>query len=63
MTEQETEYWFNLRTKQVEVGKQSAALYRIGPFKTFEEASRAEQIVAERAKAWREAEQREEDAD
>ena len=48
------EYWFNTRTSQVETGKQTLALYRLGPFATADEAKRAPQIIAERAKAWRE---------
>lgn len=45
-------FWFNTRTKEVEEGPQSLALYRIGPFATREEAARGPQIVAERAKQW-----------
>lgn len=48
---QET-YWFNTHTGQVEVGPQSLAVDRLGPFSTREEAERANEIVAERAKAW-----------
>jgi hypothetical protein len=36
----------------VEVGKQTAALFRIGPFETFEEASRALEIIEQRTRAW-----------
>ena len=43
------EFWFNTRTGQVEVGKQTAALYRIGPFSDYETAARALQILEERA--------------
>jgi len=49
----ETEYWYNDRTGEVEVGPQSLAVDRIGPFKTREEAERALEIVAERAAEWR----------
>lgn len=48
------DYWFNLKTKQVESGPQSIALDRLGPFSSFEEAARAEQIIAEKARALRE---------
>ncbi|OJX63840.1 MAG: hypothetical protein BGO95_08200 [Micrococcales bacterium 73-13] len=48
----EPEWWFDVRTKQAELGPQSPSSDRIGPFKTREEALRAEQIVAERAAAW-----------
>lgn len=60
MTES-TEYWFNLKTKEVEVGKQSAALFRVGPFATYEEAEKAETLLAERAARWREEEADEND--
>jgi len=45
-------YWFNSRTGEVEVGPQSLGLDRVGPFATREEAERATEIVAERARAW-----------
>jgi len=48
----ETEYWYNDRTGEVEEGPQSLAIYRIGPFATREEAARAPEIVAERARRW-----------
>ena len=44
-------YWFNTKTRQVEYGPKSLALYRIGPFQTAEEAARAEEIVASRGKS------------
>ena len=43
-------YWFNTKTRQVESGPKSLAMYRIGPFETAEDAARAEQIVASRGK-------------
>ncbi len=49
-------FWFNTRTGQVEDGPQSLSVDRIGPFATREEAARAEEIVAERARRWREEE-------
>ncbi|MBS3181214.1 MULTISPECIES: methionine aminopeptidase [Leucobacter] len=49
-------FWFNTRTGQVEDGPQSLSVDRIGPFATREEAARAEEIVAERARKWREEE-------
>jgi hypothetical protein len=51
------EYWFNTNTNEVEVGKQVAAIYRIGPFSDYESAARALEILKERAKAWREEEE------
>ena len=44
------EYWFNTKTLQVEIGKQSLSLERIGPFDSLDEARRAPEIIAERAK-------------
>lgn len=44
------EYWFNTRTKKVEIGKKSLSLNRIGPFDTREDAERALEIIAERVK-------------
>jgi cell division septation protein DedD len=52
MQEQLAEYWFNTHTGQVEVGKQSLALYRLGPFSTRQEAERAPEVIAQRAAAW-----------
>lgn len=59
MVDNETEYWFNSKTNQVEVGKQSIAIYRIGPFKTRTEAEQALAILAARSKAWREEQEKE----
>ncbi len=53
-------YWFNIRTKQVEVGLKSSSEDRIGPFESAAEAANAEAIVKARAQAWAEQE-REED--
>ena len=53
MADEPKEYWFNTNTNQVEVGKQVAAIYRIGPFFDYETAKRALQILQERAQAWR----------
>lgn len=48
------EWWFNVKTRQVEEGPQSLGSDRLGPFKTREGAERAEEIIAERARAWNE---------
>ncbi|MBP6685935.1 MAG: methionine aminopeptidase [Leucobacter sp.] len=50
----EETYWFNSKTGEVEEGPQSLAVYRVGPFKTREEATRAPQILADRAREWNE---------
>ena len=47
-----TEWWFNTKTQQVEEGPQSLAADRVGPFGTREEAARANEIIAERSRAW-----------
>lgn len=46
------EFWFNLKTGLVEVGKQSAAPYRVGPFETAAEATNALKTLAERSAKW-----------
>lgn len=52
-------YWFNLRTKQVELGLKSSSVDRLGPFETAAEASNAEAIVKARAEAWKAADKEE----
>ncbi len=47
-----TEYWYNNRTKQVEEGPQSLGSERDGPFASREEAAKAPEIIAERARTW-----------
>jgi len=46
------EWWYNDRTGEVEEGPQSLSVERIGPFESREEAARAPEIVAERARRW-----------
>lgn len=53
------QYWFNTKTKKVETGAQSLAIYRLGPFKTYEEASKAEELLAQRARDIREEDEQE----
>ena len=57
MSDAGKEFWFNLKTNQVEEGKQSIAVYRVGPFSTREEAQRALQILANKSKVWRDEEE------
>lgn len=47
----EKRYWFNTKTKTVEEGPKSLGLDRIGPFESYQQALRAEEIVRERAHA------------
>jgi hypothetical protein len=60
-TDPEKQYWYNLRTGQVEHGQMSPAIDRAGPFDTAEEAARAPEIMAARTQAWEEDEAREND--
>jgi hypothetical protein len=46
------EFWFNSRTKEVDVGKQSLAIYRIGPFHSAAEALNAYEVIRVRNQAW-----------
>ena len=52
-------YWFNLRTKQVELGLKSSSEDRIGPFETEAEAANAEAIIKARSEAWKQQESEE----
>ncbi|KAB1646280.1 MULTISPECIES: SPOR domain-containing protein [unclassified Pseudoclavibacter] len=49
---EEKNFWYNTRTGEVEEGPQSLGTDRIGPFATRDEAARALEIVAARAKQW-----------
>jgi hypothetical protein len=53
---EESKYWFNVKTKQVEFGLKSSSLDRIGPFETQQQAANAEEIVRSRASKWLEEE-------
>lgn len=48
------EYWFNVRTGQVEEGAQSSWNQLLGPYPTREAASQALQRVKENNEAWEE---------
>lgn len=47
-----TEYWYNTRTGQVEEGKQSLGIDRVGPFDSAEEAANAPELMKRRAEEW-----------
>ncbi|HAM27754.1 MAG TPA: methionine aminopeptidase [Microbacteriaceae bacterium] len=49
-----TEWYYNIRTGEVEEGRQSLASELDGPFATREDAARAPEIIAERARKWAE---------
>jgi len=46
------QWWYNHKTNEVEEGPQSLGVDRDGPFETKEQAERAPQIIAERARQW-----------
>lgn len=50
------EFWFNLKTNRVEFGRQVAASYRVGPFRTELEAQKALETLADRSREWQEEE-------
>jgi len=52
------QYWFNLKTQQVESGPQSLSLDRIGPFPDFDTAKAGPDTIIARAKALREEDQK-----
>ncbi|WP_309064350.1 SPOR domain-containing protein [Microbacterium sp.] len=56
MSDGDEKYWYNLSTGEVEFGMQSAAVDRVGPFDTAEEAARAPETLRERSRAWAEEE-------
>lgn len=49
-----TQWWYNRITGQVEHGPQSLSSERDGPFESREDAERAPEIIAERARKWAE---------
>ncbi len=46
------EWFYNRRTGEVEEGRQSLASEVDGPFDSREDAARADEIIAERARKW-----------
>ena len=50
--DEKPEFWFNLKTLKVEVGKKSAAPYRVGPFASESEAKEALSTVRARSVEW-----------
>lgn len=55
--DEKPEFWFNLKTLKVEVGRKSAAPYRVGPFRTEAEAKHALSTLSKRADDWRKEEE------
>jgi hypothetical protein len=54
MSDGDEKYWYNLSTHEVEFGMLSAAVDRVGPFDTADEAARAPEKLRERSRAWAE---------
>ena len=54
--DEKPEFWFNLKTLKVEVGRKTAAPYRVGPFGSESEARNALATIRDRAESWREEE-------
>jgi hypothetical protein len=52
------EWFYNIKTGEVEEGRQSLASDLDGPFASQEEAARAPEIIAERSRKWAEDEAR-----
>jgi len=52
MSDGDEKYWYNLSTGEVEFGMLSAAVDRVGPFDTREDAARAPETLKERSRAW-----------
>jgi hypothetical protein len=46
------EFWFNLKSLTVEVGKKSPAPNRLGPFSSREKAEQALQTIRARTEKW-----------
>ena len=46
------QYWYNLKTGQVEHGYESPSVDRAGPFATAAEAARAPEVLRERSAKW-----------
>jgi hypothetical protein len=49
-----TEWFYNIKTGEVEEGRQSLATDLDGPFASREHAARAPEIIAERSREWAE---------
>ena len=47
-----SQWWYNHKTGEVEEGPQSLGSDRDGPFDSRDDAERALQIIAERARKW-----------
>jgi hypothetical protein len=50
----EHDYWYNMKTGEVEQGFQSPTIDRVGPFNTHKEAAHALQKLRENSAKWAE---------
>jgi hypothetical protein len=50
----EHQFWYNMRTGEVEQGFQSPSINRVGPFATHEEATHALEKLRENSAKWAE---------
>ncbi|PJJ55296.1 hypothetical protein [Compostimonas suwonensis] len=50
----ENQYWYNMKTGEVEHGFQSPSVDRVGPFATAEEASHALEVLRANSAKWAE---------
>lgn len=46
------EFWYNLKTREVEIGPQSDYSQLMGPYTSREDAQKALQTAAEKTKQW-----------
>lgn len=53
-SDRESTFWFNLKTLKVERGLKSAANYRVGPFRTEDEARNALLEIRKKSADWAE---------
>ncbi len=58
MSDEAEEFWFNVRTRSVEQGRQSSWEQRLGPYPTREAAEHALQEARGRTEAWDEADEK-----
>ena len=56
-----TQWYYNRKTGEVEEGPKSLGSDRDGPFDSREDAARAPQIIAERARKWAEEDARDDE--
>lgn len=48
----ESKYWYNIRTGDVELGRESPSVDRVGPFDSKEQAEHALETLRDNADRW-----------